>query len=334
MQYLVTLIALLLAEVAYIVVARRFGIGAPVAERSSHKEFTPTGGGIIFPIAVLLFALFNHTHLTANVILMIAGMCVLAAVSMMDDIKELSPVVRLVVQILVVGAVFYQFIAPATLHIFLILLICGVGFINAFNFMDGINGIMTVYSAVTLSALTFAFARASVPADSNLFQIIIYSGIAVLVFSIFNLRRRAVIFAGDVGSISLGFVIMYLMASLIISTVNAAYVVFLMVYAVDTVLTIMGRLFDGENIFLPHRRHLYEMLVNQGGHAHHAIALAYAAAQLAIDVAFFFMPQQLQWTFVIIVTITLVTAYFVIKGRVQRRARRASSHTNSPNLRP
>lgn len=323
MQYLVTLIALLLTETVYIVIARHYGIGAPVCERSAHRRYTPTGGGIIFPISILLFALFHHTHLSAELLLMLGGMCVLAVVSMMDDISELSPTVRLVVQIVVVSAVFHCFIATATLHIFLILLICGVGFINAFNFMDGINGIMSVYSIVTLTALGIAFSRIGVPLDSNTYQLIIYSGIAVVVFSLFNLRRQAVIFAGDVGSISLGFVIMYLAATLILRSGNPAFLVLLMVYAVDTVLTIIGRLFDGENIFLPHRRHLYEMLVNQGRHQHYAIALSYAATQLVIDAVFFFVPVELQWTYVIIVTILLVTAYFVIKGRVQRRVRRA-----------
>ncbi len=322
MQYLVTLIALLLAETVYIVIARHYGIGAPVNDRSSHRRYTPTGGGIIFPFAVLLFALFNHNHLSANMLIMLGGMCVLSVVSMMDDIRDLSPTVRLVVQIVVVSTVFYPFITASTLHIFLVLLICGVGFINAFNFMDGINGIMSVYSIVTLPAIALGFIRTGVPLDDNLYQLIIYTGIAVGVFSLFNLRRHAVIFAGDVGSISLGFVIMYLAATLIIRSGNPAFLVLLMVYAVDTVLTIIGRLFDGENIFLPHRRHLYEMLVNQGRHQHYAIALAYAATQLVIDVVFFFIPVELQWTYVIIVTSCLVTAYFVIKGRVQHRARK------------
>lgn len=318
MRYLVTLIVLVLSEVIYMIIARHFRIGQPVEPRSSHEHFTLTGGGIIFPLSMLLFAAFYHNQLSVEVLMMLGGMCVLATVSMIDDIHSLSPLIRLVVQIAVIAVVYIQWCTPSTSAIYILLLLFGVGFVNAFNFIDGINGIMSAYALVTLGSICYAYAEIGIPAQSMLYQIIVFSMLAVLVFSIFNLRRRAVIFAGDVGSISLGFVLLYLMWQLIISTVDAVYLIFLMVCAVETVLTTLGRLFEGANIFLPHRRFLFQMLVNEGGHQHYTIAMAYAGVQLAINIGFFLMPDYLQWAYSIIITVLLVAAYFIIKSRIKQ----------------
>ncbi len=321
LPYLFTLIFLLIAEVAYMLLARHFHIGQPVEPRSSHDKFTLTGGGIIFPLSMLLFAAFFHRQLSVEILLMLGGMCVLATVSFIDDVRALSPLIRLVVQITVIAIVYSQWCTTATSAIYLLLLLFGVGFINAFNFIDGINGIMSAYALVTLSTLYYAYTHVGIPPDSLLYQIVIFSTLAVIVFAIFNLRRTAVIFAGDVGSISLGFVILFLAWKLIAYTTDAVYLIFLMVCAVETVLTILGRLFEGANIFLPHRKFLFQMLVNEAGCPHYAIALSYAGIQLAINIGFFLMPPYMQWAYSIMVTIILVAAYFIIKSRIPRHHR-------------
>lgn len=316
MPYLITLISLLIAETLYILLARHFAIGQIVEPRSSHDRFTLTGGGVIFPLAMLLFALLFPESLSRLTILMLGGMCVLATVSMIDDIKPLSPVIRLIVQIIVVSVVYSNWCAPETATIYILLLLFGVGFINAFNFLDGINGIMSAYALVTFGAITYAYRLIPLAPDDYLYQIIILLSIAVIVFSIFNLRRRAVIFSGDVGSITLGYIILFLMWELISRTGNAVYLVFLIVCAVETVLTILGRLFEGANIFIPHRRFLFQMLVNEGGYPNYVVALSYAGVQLAIDIVFFIIPVYMQWVYAITVTTVLVTAYFLMKSRL------------------
>lgn len=321
MKYLFTLIVLLVSEVLYMVIARHFNIGQNVEPRSSHDKYTLTGGGIIFPVSMLIFATFYNTNLSVEMILMLGGMCVLATVSMIDDIRSLSPLIRLVVQIIVVALVYIQWCTPATSAIYLLLLIFGVGFINAFNFLDGINGIMSAYALVTLSTIFYAYTAIGVPYYNLIYQIVIFATISVIVFSIFNLRHTAVIFAGDVGSISLGFIILFLMWQLITISLNAVYIVFLMVCGIETVLTILGRLFEGANIFLPHRRFLFQLLVNEAHCSHSTIALSYAGTQLAINVGFFFIPPFLQWAYTIIVAIILISAYFIIKSKINTQSR-------------
>lgn len=301
------------------IVARHFHIGQPVEPRSSHSKFTLTGGGIIFPVAMILFTIFFHRTLSAEIILMLGGLFVLATVSFIDDIRALSPLIRLVIQIIVIAIVYSQWCTTSTSAIYLLLLLFGVGFINAFNFIDGINGIMSAYALVTLSTIYYAYTAVGIPPESMLYRIASFSFIAVIVFSIFNLRRTAVIFAGDVGSISLGYIILFLIWKLILATVDAVYLVFLIVCAVETVLTILGRLFEGANIFIPHRRFLFQILVNEGGYSHHLVALAYAGVQLAINIGFFLLPPYMQWAYTILVTIVLVSAYFIIKSRIQSR---------------
>lgn len=316
MPYLITFIALLACEVAYMLIARHFAIGQPVLPRSSHSTFTLTGGGVIFPVAMLLFAVFFHERLTTEYLLMLGGMCVLATVSMIDDIRSLSPLIRLIVQTVVVAVVYVQWCTAATSAIYLLLLLFGVGFINAFNFIDGINGIMSAYALVTFATLYYAYTQVDIPSDSLLYQVAIFSSIGVLVFSLFNFRRSAVIFSGDVGSITLGYVVLFLIWQLIANTGSAVYLVFLIVCGVETVLTILDRLFEGANIFLPHRRFLFQLMANEGRCPHYMVALGYAAVQLLINVGFYLMPVPLRWTYAILVTVLLVAAYFIIKSKI------------------
>lgn len=311
-----------MAEIAYMPLARRFRIGQPVGPRSSHGSYTLTGGGIIFPVAMLAFAVFFRHELTPDIILMLGGMTVLAVVSMIDDIHEISPTVRLIVQIAVVAAVYARWATPSTAAVYLLLLILGVGFLNAFNFIDGINGIMSAYALVTLGAIAYAYSLIPLPPGSLLYQIVIFTAIAAAVFAFFNLRRKALVFAGDVGSMSLGFVILFLMWQLIALTGDASCLVLLIVCAVETVLTTLGRLFEGANILLPHRRFLFQLLVNEDHRSHCAVALSYTGLQLAIDIGYFLIPPFMQWPYAIIVTVLLVAAYFIIKKRVDKGRRK------------
>ena len=126
--------------------------------------------------------------------------------------------------------------------------------------MDGINGMMALYTILTLGTLLFMYHTCIYRSIITGYEpIILCLGIAVIVFSIFNVRKNAVCFSGDVGSIVLGFFIAFFVAKYIIVTAEASVVVILIVYAVDTSLTIIQRLFMGANIFTPHRLHTFPL---------------------------------------------------------------------------
>lgn len=102
---------------------------------------------------------------------------------------------------------------------------------------------------------------------------------AVLVFNFFNFRKRAKCFAGDVGSVSIAFIILFLIGKLIIDTEDFSWIVLLAVYGADSVLTIVHRLMLHENIGLPHRKHLYQIMANELKIPHVAVSLTYMVVQ-------------------------------------------------------
>ncbi len=296
---------LLISELLYFRIANRFQIGAKVTQRSSHKEYQLTGGGIIFFISVVI-SYFWHQQPSNTIFI---GATILAAISFIDDIKNISPFLRLFIQSIIVFCSFWHIIEWGYIDIFIVVFVCGVGFINAYNFMDGIDGIAAGYSLVTLGSIFYAFLD-TVSAPHYLILSLL---IATIIFGYYNFRKSSVCFCGDVGSIVMGFLVLYLIVELIWTKSDATYIVFLIVYGIDTVFTIIQRLFMGENIFMPHRHHLYQVFANQWGISHYKIALGYTLTQLAINIAYFTVPKDLKWTYVISVILLLSTIYFISK---------------------
>lgn len=319
-----TLLALLLLalELIYIPAARAMSMRAPVTPRSSHTVGHVTGGGFIFFIAALVLTLCRYGQTTAfgGYTAMMGGAAVLFAVSLADDYSELSPVFRLVVQTVVVGAVFFKVAADGYWDIWLLILVCGVGFINGFNFMDGINGMLAAYSAVTLSTMVLLYHMcrwrwgADVPEMLSVAELV-----ATLVFALFNFRRRAVCFSGDVGSIVTGFFIVWLTVSYVVLTADASIVVFLSVYGVDVVFTLFQRLLRGDNILTSHRLHLYQLLANEMRVPHLRIASGYAAVQAAVNAGWFMLPAAARWPYTFAVVAALSVVYLFAKHRLTRR---------------
>ena len=162
------------------------------------------------------------------------------------------------------------------------LIVC-TGIINAYNFMDGINGITSGYSLVILAALAYVNKEVVTFVEADFIYTVICS---VLVFCFFNFRKRAKCFAGDVGSVSIAFILLFLIGRLIIGTGDFSWIVLLSVYGVDSVLTIIHRLMLHENIGLPHRKHLYQIMANELKIPHIMVSSIYMAVQAIIIVGY------------------------------------------------
>ncbi|WP_288874995.1 hypothetical protein [uncultured Bacteroides sp.] len=138
--------------------------------------------------------------------------------------------------------------------------------------------------ATTLTTLSVA--NTSVNAD------FIYTVIcSVLVFCFFNFRKRAKCFAGDVGSVSIAFILLFLIGRLVIETEDFSWIVLLSVYGVDSVLTIIHRLMLHENIGLPHRKHMYQIMANELKIPHVVVSSIYMAVQAIIVVGYIYYRQ-------------------------------------------
>ena len=158
------------------------------------------------------------------------------------------------------------------------LLIVGVGFINIYNFMDGINGITGFYSLAVLLGLLFINEQENL-VDNNL---ILYSLFSLVIFGFYNFRKKARMFAGDIGSISIAVLLFFLGAYFIQQLNSPILILFIIVYGADAILTIGYRKSIGDKISEPHRKHIYQKLVHTANLSHLKVSLIYALIQLVI----------------------------------------------------
>lgn len=314
-QYILLAALLLGAELLYFRLAARLNIVDVPNKRSSHRRPTIRGGGVIFPLAMLgwgLFSGFEQSYLVAGVLL---G----ASVSFIDDVRELGFRIRLPVHFL--SAVFILLAAgyfDLSWYVWLPVLILLVGFLNAFNFMDGINGITGVYSLATVLFLLGVAALLPHPEwNPQLLTI----GLSLLIFNFFNFRRVARCFAGDVGAVALALWLSYYLLVLFKTHPSPIWLLPVAVYAVDSVLTILYRLFKGENIFHAHRHHLYQNLSNEWGFPHLYVSSLYGFLQLLINLFALWLWQSgvFAWPYMLAIYLLLVALYIGLKWRVVQR---------------
>ena len=273
MYYLIILVLLFLVELFYFHIADKYNIIDKPNERSSHTQITLRGGGIIFYLGALAYFLTSQFEYPWFML----ALTLVTVISYVDDIRSISQGLRLVFHFTAMGLMFYQWelFALPWWTVVVALIVC-TGIINAYNFMDGINGITGGYSLVVLGTLAFINHRVVSFVEPGLIYTMLC---AVLVFNFFNFRKRAKCFAGDVGSVSIAFIILFLIGKLIIDTEDFSWIVLLAVYGVDSVLTIVHRLMLHENIGLPHRKHLYQIMANELKIPHVAVSLTYMVVQ-------------------------------------------------------
>lgn len=257
MLYILVFALLIAAQLVYFRLADHFNIIDKPNNRSSHTKITLRGGGIVFYMGVLFYFLlcgFQYPWL-------FAGFTLIALISFVDDIKPQSSKLRLSVHFVAMLLMFNQLGLYQTPWYFaLIALIFCTGVLNAYNFMDGINGITGGYSLVVVGALWYINTYQVAFVDSNLLYFLLMS---LLVFNFFNFRTKAKCFAGDVGAISIAFVIVFMLCLLILKTKDISYIMLLGLYGVDSILTIIHRILLKEHIFKPHRKHLYQLMANE-----------------------------------------------------------------------
>ena len=289
MYYIIVLVLLFLAELFYFYIADKYNIIDNPNERSSHTRITLRGGGIIFYFGVLVYFLTNHFEYPWFML----ALTLITLISFIDDIRSTSQALRLVFHFSAMGLMFYQWglFALPWWTILVALIIC-TGIINAYNFMDGINGITGGYSLIILGALAFINHSVVSFVEPDLIYTMLC---AVLVFNFFNFRKRAKCFAGDVGAVSIAFTILFLIGRLIIQTGDFSWIILLVVYGIDSVLTIVHRLMLHENIGLPHRKHMYQIMANELRMPHVVVALIYMMMQAIVVIGYLILREYGYW---------------------------------------
>ena len=302
MYYIIILVLLFVAELFYFRVADKFNIIDKPNERSSHSRITLRGGGIIFYFGALAYFLSNHWEYPWFML----ALTLITFISFVDDVRSTSQGLRLVFHFTAMALMFYQWglFSLSWWWIIIALIIC-TGIINAYNFMDGINGITGGYSLVVLVALAYINSEITTFVEPALINTVLC---AVLVFCFFNFRKKAKCFAGDVGSVSIAFILLFLIGKLIIKAEDFSWIILLSVYGVDSVLTIIHRLMLHENIGLPHRKHMYQLMANELKMPHVVVALIYMVAQ-AVIIMGYISCQSYGYTFLLCMVLLLGIVY-------------------------
>lgn len=301
LRYLLITLALLGLELLYFWIARHFNIVDRPDQRSSHERVTLRGGGIIFLMAVWLWVVFFGFQYPW----FLAGLTLVAGVSFMDDIRSVSNEVRLVAQFL---AVFLLLLEPGLIPglywwVPVAAVVC-VGILNAYNFMDGINGITGAYSFAVVLPLMLVNRDAAF-IDPHLLNVLL---ISILIFCFFNFRKRARCFAGDVGAVGIAFILVFAIARLIRQTGDFSWLMLLAVYGVDSVLTIVHRILLREHLGQAHRKHAYQLMANELHIPHVVVSLIYAGLQLLISAGLLFLPVN-HYVYAGVVLVLLAVAY-------------------------
>ena len=334
-----------LIEILYFKIANHFNIIDKPNLRSSHSQITLRGGGIIFPVAIIIGIIFWQPSLWA------IGLAVflISTISFLDDLLTLNNKLRIAVHILSVFLLLYQaqlvasetlnhipyssnlspysfLLFPYSIFLFPLSLIIIIGIINAYNFMDGINGITVIYSLSAVLSIWYVqeFIDTYLLNDHIWFLILA----ALLVFGFFNVRKKAKAFAGDIGSISMSLILCFLIFTLILTTNDLKWMLLLGIYGLDAVGTIFCRIIRKENIFEAHRSHFYQFLANEKKWSHVLIAIIFSVFQLFLNFVLIFTNQLLP---VICTYLTIITIYIMARLKLEGKKRLFENYNNIIN---
>ena len=323
LTYSVIAVILLIAELAYFRIADKCNIIDKPNERSSHSTIVLRGGGVIFSLSMVVWAILMMVqgNAIAQYLPFLCGLVLICGISFWDDVRSLPDSLRMAVQIISILLMFWSMALYTaadswlwTAVIVVVALFFCVGATNFINFMDGINGITAAYSFAMLLPILLMNRGLGFIEESYLIVAIL----GIIVFSIFNFRPKgkAKCFAGDVGSIGIAFIILFALGRLMLATKDVTYIVFFLVYGIDGSLTIFHRIMLHENLGQAHRKHAYQLMANELKMSHVTVSLIYMVMQLVISLGFIYLcPNTVlaHWIYLVVAGIVLAVAYVLFK---------------------
>lgn len=329
MIYFITVIILLLSLYIYFPIARKYSLLAGVNNRSSHKKPVITAAGFIFYLSYVIYMIDCIVFGKEIMWFWFIGLTLLAVVSFIDDLKDVWFLIRLVAQTVAASFLLLQIghdtgiVMTASVSQWsaaIMMLIVAVGLFNLYNFMDGLNGMLgglALSMSVPLLLIDIYVFDARNFVDPEIIGLTI---VATLVFLFFNFRAQPKCFSGDVGSIVLGYMMTYFVFSLVVKTGNVAYFLLFSAVLIEAGLTVMQRLFAGDNIFAPHRIHLFQLFCNEFYKSHRLVSGIYAGIQFGFGMVLFVMniyemPIWLQNCILWPVFAALCVTYLLIKRK-------------------
>lgn len=334
LTYSMIAVILLISEQVYFRIADKCNIIDKPNERSSHSTIVLRGGGVIFTLSMIAWAvlLILQGNDIKPYLPFLCGLVLVAGISFVDDIHSLPDSLRMCVQIVSTLLMFWSINLGSGLTvngswllqvmITVVALFFCVGATNIINFMDGINGITAGYALAMLVPIALVNNQSRIGELENGAFIepsyLIVAIIGVLVFSLFNFRPKgkAKCFAGDVGSIGIAFIILFSLGRLMLITQDVTYIVFFLVYGIDGSLTIFHRIMLHENLGQAHRKHAYQLMANELKMSHVTVSLIYMVMQLVISLGFIYLcpnTELAHWIYLVVAGVVLAVAYVLFK---------------------
>lgn len=266
--------------------ARMFEAGRTPNARDNHTIPTPKGGGLAVMIAIISFLCV----VGANGYMLLA-LILLTAVSFIDDIRELTPLTRVMCHAIAAAIMVAQLPNPIITALpypieYILLTLLMVWCINLYNFMDGIDEITSLTTCFIMVGLICITLLHPLLPNSFLYDsMIVISGIVG--FWYFN-RHPATIFLGDSGSIALGGLVGWLLLSLAAQGMWMQALMLPSYYVIDSGITMIKRLAAGHKPWEAHSTHAYQLCVRAGNshtYTTRILALSYAANVSAVVVS-------------------------------------------------
>ena len=306
---IIIFLLLCLSMFAYLLVAKKFNILDIPNNRSSHNKPIIRGGGIIFPISIFLYSMLFEISYPYFLL----SLFLISSISFVDDVYTISSKWRFIIQLISATLLIIELFQPFSAY-YLILIPLFVGIFNAYNFMDGINGITASYSFVNLLSLLVINHFVGF-IENDLLIVILMS---LIIFGFLNFRKKAVCFAGDIGSVSIALIVLFLIMKLIVFTKSPVFILLLSVYGIDTGLTLFSRILNKENVLTAHREHLYQKLVDFAKLSHLKVSFLYSLVQLLINfvLVFFITISEFKYSFSLLIITILYFSYTFVKNNV------------------
>lgn len=280
--------------------------------RSLHRTPTPRGGGAAVLAGIVVSLVVSGV--VAEEPTLLATAIGFGALGMAEDLMSLSVPMRLAAQLVVaaavVGIVLSETSVPPTLWpvAFLAGLISIAGYTNAFNFMDGINGVSAAQAIVASIAIAVAGARADLEAVREAGLVVAGAAAAFLPYNF----PRAHMFLGDVGSYTFGGVLSVLAVLAVARGAVPEAVLFpFAIYTADTFVTLVIRLRRGDHWQAPHRYHVYQRLVAAGWS--HARTTGVVAALITVCAALGAIQPDARWERITLLVLLLATITFYLR---------------------
>lgn len=312
MIYVLIAIVLILTELFYIRLIDKTSLFSALEERKKDERPVWSGAGLLFYLGMLLFSILHNFIYPWFFI----AITLLAVVGLWNTIKPVPWIIQHIALWSALLAMYYElnFYESHLWCLITIVLVGSVLTMYAFRAMDGVNRISGGYSFVVLLVLGFINAR-MVPFIDGMYLYIAI--VTAFILCLFNLKFRMRAFCGEAGPGMLAIIVLFALCKLLIATNDMSYLILLIVYIVDSILTLVYRIIRCENVFETEGKHVYQLLITRQNQSPIVVSALYASAQ-SLVVTGYLLLFPYRWIYFSVVFLLLCALYIFIERRINK----------------